>query len=391
MELTDNTEPTKLLRKWAGVSAIAAVLKRKCFFQWADAIYPNFYIVLVGNPGMSRKGSAVDKISKLLRRLNIRLAAERITNEALIQELEECKDMLVDQTNVGVAKPNFHCSLTVLSGELAVFLGYNNPQFLSDLCDLYDCKDRWTYRTKNKNTNYLSGVWLNLIGCTTPKLLRKLLADEVSSSASTAAVGGGLASRVIFVYAAGRGKRVAIPIPTVAELQLFETLLHDLDLIGNLRGRFVADESWVDLYVPWYEEQDNHPLLKHEQLQHYIARRQIHLIKLCMVLSASRSDGMVLQAVDFVRASKLLAETEELMPKVYEHVGQNTKASILASVQKTIAAKGNIELGELIRLYLDDADKNDMQKILATLEAMHYIKIEYKQTGQVILHYNERQ
>jgi len=80
------------------------------------------------------------------------MAAEATTREALIRALKEAGGTSVGDMVVGdgaISQLYLHCSLTVYSQELTVFLGYNNMQLMSDLCDWYDCRESWTYRTKN--------------------------------------------------------------------------------------------------------------------------------------------------------------------------------------------------------------------------------------------------
>ena len=91
-----------------------------------------------------------------------------------------------------------HCSMTIFSKELTVFIGYKNSQFLADLTDLYDCADIWAYRTKNSGEYEVTGAWLNLLAATTPEQIQAALPAE--------AIGGGFASRVLFIYADKRGR-----------------------------------------------------------------------------------------------------------------------------------------------------------------------------------------
>ena len=140
LEFTDNTEPPEIFREWVGISTVASVLQRKCYLTWSDDLvfYPNLYIVLVAPPASARKTTAMISGLKFLREpgINVRLAAEAITREALIREINNARDFYEDDENRMVT----HSSLTVYSSELAVFLGYNNPAMLSDLCDWYDCQ-----------------------------------------------------------------------------------------------------------------------------------------------------------------------------------------------------------------------------------------------------------
>ncbi|GAG17670.1 unnamed protein product, partial [marine sediment metagenome] len=96
----------------------------------------------------------MDQARYFLDELGIKLAAEAITREALIREL---KNSSADDIDHETGKATHHSSLTIWAQELAVFLGYYNHQLLSDLTDWYDCKSKWTYRTKTMGTDEIIG------------------------------------------------------------------------------------------------------------------------------------------------------------------------------------------------------------------------------------------
>ena len=158
--------------------------------QWGTiSFYPNMYVVLVGPSGKCRKGTAMSQGYDFLKEMGTKMAAESTTREALIQALQQSNDTQVDPvTN----KMYLHASLTIYSQELTVFLGYNNVALMSDLTDWYDCRSSWTYRTKHQGTDEIIGVYVNLIGATTPELLQTALPRD--------AIGGGLTARMIFVF-----------------------------------------------------------------------------------------------------------------------------------------------------------------------------------------------
>ena len=196
LEYTSNSEPPASYKLWTAISILSAVMQRKVFLEWGPlTFYPNMYVVLVGPSGKCRKGTAMSFAEDFLLDMDqVHLAAESITREALIRTLSETTD------NVEIAPGNlqFHSSLTIFAPELTVFLGYNNFQLMSDITDWYDCRRKWTYRTKNMGTDVIDGVYVSLFGATTPELIRTTLPLD--------AIGGGLTSRMIFVYEPNKGK-----------------------------------------------------------------------------------------------------------------------------------------------------------------------------------------
>src|SRR5205814_9631083 len=60
------TEPPYVYRRWSLLSGVATLLGRQCWVQFGvDQIFPNMYVMLVGNPG-TRKSTAIKGIVKVL-------------------------------------------------------------------------------------------------------------------------------------------------------------------------------------------------------------------------------------------------------------------------------------------------------------------------------------
>ena len=89
VEFTDNSESPENFRRWTAISTIAAALQRKCFVEWGTITwYPNMYIVLVG-PSGARKGTAMGPAYDMLEELNIPMAANATTLQALIRRRKD--------------------------------------------------------------------------------------------------------------------------------------------------------------------------------------------------------------------------------------------------------------------------------------------------------------
>lgn len=361
-----DTEPPDSYKIWVAVSVIASCLERKCYLAWMlDNVYPNLYIALVGPAGKTRKGTAMGPGLNMLHKVGVQIAAEATTREALIRRLKRASDNKVDLKRGGISA--MHSSLTVFSKELTVFLGYGNNQLMSDLCDWFDCGPTWTYETKNMGTDNITGVWVNLIGATTPEVLAQALP-------STNAIGGGLASRIIFVYEERKGLVNPRPAVTPEMIALRELLIDDLNSIHIMSGEFKVTDAFMDKWVDWYLNSEANPPFEDPRLDGYCSRRQVHLLKLCMIMSASRSSEMLIGVEDFHRAQVLLETTEKRMPRVFAGIGQSPQADITNRVLSTIAYRGEVKYDELLRIYYHDADTETLRMVLDTLCDMNYIQ-----------------
>jgi len=311
--------------------------------------------------------------------LGIKIASTSITREALIHQLKTCSDTSI--TPGGVMA--MHSSLTILSKELTVFLGYNNQQLMADLTDWYDCAGQWEYRTKNMGTDDISGVWVNLIGATTPDLLQTTLPRD--------AIGGGLTSRIIFVYENKKDHTEPFPVQTGAEIALGKELRVDLERISLLQGMFSVSEKFIDLWIDWYTKTDSSPPpFEDHRFSGYFERRPTHMYKLCMIFSASRSDSMIIDEVDFHRSLELLEKTERMMPYTFSGLGRSSTSEVLNRALTIIAARKKVSLANLQAMFYNDADAKTLDNIIQTMINMEFV-VPLFEGKERFLAYNETQ
>lgn len=366
LKYTENSEPPDLYRLWVGISVVAAVLQRKVFLQWEKKTFPNMYIVLVGPSGKCRKGTAMYPGQSLLRGLGIKMSADSITREALIKDIREAEETDIDvKSNV----INIHSSLTIFSKELTVFLGFNNAPLMTALTDWYDCDDRWEYRTKHMGTDEIINVWVNLIGATTPQLIQTALPQD--------AIGGGLSSRIIFVYEEDKGKIVPAPFLSPFDRKLREDLEVDLSNLQLMSGEFKITEEFLEFWINWYTEQSKNPPMTDTKFSGYMQRRPHHVLKLSMILSACEDDTLLLDVKHIKEAIKILEQTEIKMPYTFSGMGQSDLSEVTDRIIRTIGIRGKISQSELLRLYYLDADKLTLSRIIDTLVSMDMVKLHH--------------
>lgn len=372
---TDNTEASRDFRQWTAISIMAACLRRKCYLPWGKFnVYPNMYIVLVG-PSGCRKGTAMGPGAGMLSEIGVKMTAEAITREALIRELSKSSDTIMSDSGV-----QLHSSLTIYSQELAVFLGYNNMQLMADLCNWFDCPERWVYRTKNQGEDDIMGVWVNLIGATTPELLQSTLPRD--------AIGGGLTSRMIMVYAPKKGKTVVAPFETKAEKQLRQQLVDDLEKVNMMVGEFKITEEFVEEWARWYPAQD-HNGINDFRLSGYNERRPTHALKLAMIMSTSRSSDMRITVADFRKGTEAMAAVEKNMLHAYTGVGRNKNADIINRVLSMLAVRGRLSMAEVSSMFYFDADRNELNIVAQSLKDMGCADIEYPPGDDTVLIYKK--
>ena len=357
-----NTEPPETYHLWSAISTIAAVLQRKCRLDWGTLkFYPNMYIVLVGPPA-ARKGTAMNLAKPLLDEMQIKTAAEAITREALIRELKNANDTIISDDG----KMFFHSSLTIWSQELTVFLGYQNQQLMSDLTDWYDCRNQWTYRTKNMGTDEIIGVYVNLFGATTPDLIRSTMPLD--------AIGGGLTSRMIFVFEENKGKVCPYPALSAEEQNTMDELIYDLARIHMLSGQFRTNEAFLEKWLEWYPWQEANPPFRDPRFEGYMERRANHVMKLSMICNASRTDSMIVTEKDLERAIEIIIMTEKKMPLTFSGVGRLNEADVMTKIMNDVAMAGSMKFSDILNRYKTDINSWHLENLMQSLQAMKFVK-----------------
>ena len=371
MQLTENTEPPMTFRLWTAISVIASALQRKCYVSMgpkeagALVFYPNMYILLVG-PSASRKGTAMGPGKRLITDIGITLASEATTLQQLIRKLKSVNASSCDPLT---GMTEFHASLTIFSKEFTVFLGYHNKELMAHLCDWYDCEDEWRYETVTRGIEKIIGVWLNIFGGTTPSLIQ--------SSMPLDAIGGGLTSRIIMVYEENKDKFVPFPIVTKEEQELYTHLKNDLEKIYLLRGEFKFTKGFIEKFTEWRVEQEASPPNFHDaRFEGYIGRRPNHIMKLCMIMSASERGDMVLNEKDLERSISTLAQVEVKMPRVFSGVGRSDIAPFIPMVATYIGQRKKVTISQIMNVFSGEFDAWTLSsRILRTLETMGQVRI----------------
>lgn len=372
LEYTKNSEPPTIYHNWGALAIIAGALQRKVHLRMGfEKIYPNLYVILVGNSGRTRKGVALDVAYKMLSKIStVSVAPESSSREALILAMKRALRNFQDSETGEIS---MHCSITAFPEELAVLLGQGDIKLLANLTDWYNSKDEWSYETVGRGRDALQGVCLNLFGATAPDWIQSMLPQE--------AVGGGFTSRVIFVVA--ENKRATVPEHTLTpeELEMQERLGRDLERIHQLQGRFEFSDEGKDAYMGWYLEQDallskGQPAIDDRRFAGYCERRATHLRKLMMLVSASHSDSLIITDQDFKSALSILTITEGKMHKTFGGLGTAPHSDISEKVMNYIRTLGITTRSQLLVKFYHDLDATTLANVEMLMEQMKVVEIK---------------
>lgn len=379
IKYTESTESPTQYHLWCAISAIAAALERKVWMAWGtEVIFPNHYIILIGASGRCRKGVAFAIVQDLIKEVGVAATAESITKEALIRDLKDSLSSFSDPDGGTV----FHCSLCSYQEELSIFLGQADIGFLAALTDWYNCKPKWTYRTKNMGTDSIQNICFNLLGGTAPDWLVSIIPQE--------AVGGGFTARCVFIVE--EEKKGLVSRPPVPDSELRRKLINDLEQIHIMAGEVKFTAKAEDMYADWYEHKSAESGVKDIKFDSYNERRATHIKKLCMVMSASRGGDRVITEDDFRRSLIIMETAEKKMARVFRGLGEakysKSTALVLDYIMKSPG--GMCRASDILRAFSRDVDSYTLDVIGRTLKGMRVVDtlietgssdLVYKYTG----------
>lgn len=371
MQYTSYNESPDKFHFWTAVGTIAGALRRQV---WIDCVYwdwvPNFYIIMVAPPGIVAKSTTASIGMNLLKQVKgVKFGPSAITWQAFIEELSKSRSSFF--TNKGIL--THQSALTMSISELGTFLDPTNREMVDMLVDLWDGqRGEWKKVTKTSGTDKIMNPWVNFIGCTTPAWIAGAFPDYM--------IGGGFTSRAVFVYADEKRRFIAYPKQVVVpsdHAELEKALVADLNEIASMAGEYILTPEAYEVGTKWYENfhRSRPSHLDNDQFEGYIARKQTHIHKLAMVLSASKSNNLVIEAETLEASIAIVTALESDMPKVFNKIGQSHTGKNTNMILRIIKTHHKIRENELYKLVYKHMSTDEFMHSLESLKKANLISI----------------
>lgn len=384
LDYAKHSEAPKHMHFWVAVSAIAGALRRQvwidqAYFRW----YPNFYICLVAPPGIVSKSTTVDVGIRLLRQVpDIKFGPDIVTWPALVEAFAGATMAFEHQ---GAYHPM--SAMTLESSEFGNLLDPQDKQMVDLMVSLWDGKQgAFKKETKHSGKDTVENPWINMIACTTPSWIAQNFPEYM--------IGGGFTSRTIFVYAEEKAQRVAYPSRVVDKEELDRlsiALVQDLTEISKLTGEFKMTEGAYAWGEQWYNQHydSKHSHLDKDRFGGYLARKQTHIHKLAMVLSAAEGDSMTITEEHLAIAHSMVTDLEPDMAKVFAKIGKTDAAIYAERLLAYVATRpsGSCSLMEAYKyIHQYFPSQRDFEDVLAGLVRAGFL-LAKTEAGQVTLQY----
>jgi hypothetical protein len=336
---------------------VSTMLSRKCSFPMGHfTIFPNLYLVLVGDAGM-RKTGALKIAKQLIRESKSPLASESVTREALIDMMRDnMKETIVD------GKKLVYHPITAAVSELKEFIIQGSERMSSFLTAIWD-EDCYEDKTRKQGRIIVPGPYLVLMACCTPDWLVTQMKYDI--------VTDGLARRIIFVYANERNKNNALPKHTQEQEDAIIDMILECKRISRLKGQFQLTKMARALYETWYAEASQLTLDADKNLKGYFQSKPELVIKLSMCLSACYSDSMIIDDDILTQAIKCFEFIEADLPRVLSGIGRNELKPYMDRLIEDLeaATNGTVIMQDVFRFYNRDLSKQEFNEVVEAIVA----------------------
>lgn len=308
-------------RFWTGLAMFGSVLERRVWIKSAgQALYPNLYVLLVAPPGIGKSFAMMEARELLAKVGTTNLAPASMTGKGLLDELlsDRAQKKFTYQQKV-----HFYRTTNIIISELGTMLKEYDLQQTSILNDLFDCGSVYQERTRGGGYLQIERPHVSILAGTQPAYLAKIFPES--------AFGMGLTSRVLMIYS----NSAIVPqifSETIKPEVHREKVLGALQLLSDLHGQFIVTDAAKRDIQEWIDS-GALPKPTHHRLQHYNARRILHVLKLTMIFGALFEKDLIITPEAFHAARLSLLEMEAEAPKIFLEMVSDSDISTLKELE----------------------------------------------------------
>ncbi len=398
-EYAKGTEPPAVFHRWSLIGCIGAYLGRQMWLPFNGRLFPNQYIMFVGDPG-TRKSSAIKRATKLIGLAGYdKFGAQKTSMEKFLLDLQD-GDISKDEVVGGYEGPHGKSKdkaidvlmtlklkgegndttdeepreMFVAADEFNNFLGSGNITFQSLLGELWDWDepDRfYKQRLKNSKSVSIYQPTINILAGNTP--------SSFADCFPLASIGQGFMSRLILVHGESTGVKITFP-KEPSEALKDKIISHLRRMKLSCQGAMTMTDDAMNALDMIYK--GGLPL-EDQRFQHYSTRRFTHLLKIVMVVTAARISTNI-TVPDVLYANTLLSWIEATMPKAIGELGKSRNSEAANKIMQALySAREPKTVNDLWKIVQNDLDKlGDLGSLLVNLQQADKIQSIKPLTGK---------
>lgn len=304
---------------------MSSALERRVWLNLSGGkIYPNMYVFLVANPGVGKDQALIPARELLEESKTINLAPTSMTGKGMIDVLADAK-IMKEFTNPETKAKVYYQSITICVPEFGTLLSKHDLEFLSIINDAYNCGPSIRERLRSQRDELvIKNPHVSIVAGTQPQFISSMFPEE--------AWGMGFFARVIMIY---HDKAIKSDLFSgglfsrdTGHEKLKKSLISDLQHINKMAGPMSVSKDAQHAINEWNLQDSESDQPTHPKLIHYNTRRILHLLKVCMVLAASRGK-MEIGMAEWKDAQEILFEAEDRMPEIFKEMSNTGSKQII--------------------------------------------------------------
>lgn len=339
-----------------------------------EALAAANYANATGNNGVQ-----TNKKIKLEKPLVIPVAADATTYEALVHDMSKAMrfikykewDVKLDKHKVSIYT---HSSLCFVLEEISSLFRKKTEDIVNFLNRAYDCGD-YEYKTKTQGDDLIKHCCLSFLGGTQLSFIERTFNNQILNE--------GYSSRCWMIYAStNRFNTLKRPELSTEQEDAVKHIIEHIKKLTELYGPvlFTTEaEEWMENW--WKNINPTSKPNNSPKLVAYYARKDIHLKKLAMAMhfaeDADKSeDGYPARPIELVTvqaAMAMLDKAEKVMHYALNFDGENPLAIVGKKILQFIRKNGCQSTNELLIEFWDDVGKIQLEDILTHLCLMKKI------------------
>lgn len=377
LDYTRETESPYIYHRWCCIVTIGALLSRNFYLPFGrQRVFPNLYTMLIGDAG-ARKSTAIKTAKGLLTASGYTtIAASKTRIEKFLIDLEG----LTTEEESGIADTKANSKVYdrvlaanlwgdsgefqepresyIMADEWSVFAGVGNLDMYDVLGDLWDWDDKnlnFTHRLKNSKSVSIFQPTISILGGSNLTNFIRAFPPETLEH--------GILSRMVIIGGERSGRKYTIP-PSPTETET-AAIVATMRQIREFRGEAKLDEEAYGildrLYNGWTEIADT-------RFRSYNNRRYTQLLKLCVIISASRATREIDSEI-VITANTILSAAEAVMPKTLGEFGKSKHSDVANKIMEFLYSVNRpASVKQLWALVHQDLEKPQLlQEILSSL------------------------